>query len=78
MDFYTNIEEAILFDYLKYLPEMDEFYDTTHSLLNLPSSDDNPLSYVWLKIHKMKIQNQVNYAMTLVQNFTKRILLMGN
>ena len=28
---------------------MDEFYDTTHSLLNLPSADDNPLSYVWLK-----------------------------
>ena len=28
---------------------MDEFHDTTHSLLNLPSTDDNPLSYVWLK-----------------------------
>ena len=28
---------------------MDEFYDTAHSLLNLPSTDDNPLSYAWLK-----------------------------
>ena len=39
MDFYTNIEEATLFDFLKHLPEIDDFYDTTH----------NPLSYVWLK-----------------------------
>ena len=30
INFYTNIEEATLFDCLKYLPEMDEFYDTTH------------------------------------------------
>ena len=44
MEFYTNIEEATLFDCLRYLPEMNEFYDTTHSLLNLPSTDDNPLS----------------------------------
>ena len=29
MDFYTNIEEATLFYCLKYLPEIDEFYDTT-------------------------------------------------
>ena len=49
MDFCTNIEEETLFDCLKYLPEMDEFYDTTHSLLNLPSTDNNPLSYTWLK-----------------------------
>ena len=28
---------------------MDDFCDTTHSLLNLPSTDDNPLSCVWLK-----------------------------
>ena len=49
MDFYTNIEEATLFDCLKYLPEIDDYYNTTHSLLNLPSTDDNLLSYVWLK-----------------------------
>ena len=49
MDLYTNIEEATLFDCLKYLPEMDDFYEMTHSLLNLPSTDNNPLSYVWLK-----------------------------
>ena len=34
MNFYTNIEKATLFDCLKYLPGVDEFYDTTHSLLN--------------------------------------------
>ena len=49
MDFYTNIEEATLFDCSKYLPEMGGYYDTTHSLLNFPSTDNNPLSYVWLK-----------------------------
>ena len=49
MNFYTNIEKATLFDFLKYLPEMDDYYNTTHTLLNLPSTDDNPLSYVWLK-----------------------------
>ena len=49
MDFYTNIEEATLFDCLKFLLEMDGFYDTAHSLLNFPSTDDNPLSCVWLK-----------------------------
>ena len=32
-----------------YLPEMDDIYETTHGLLNLPSTDDNLLSYVWLK-----------------------------
>ena len=57
MDFYTNIEEAALFDCLKYLPEMDDYYNTTHSLLNLPLTDDNPLSYVWLRTHRMKIQD---------------------
>ena len=49
MDFCTNIEEATLFDCLKYLLKMNDFYDTTHSLLNLPSTDNNLLSYVWLK-----------------------------
>ena len=49
MGFYTNIEEATLYDCLKYLPKTDEYYDTTHSLLNPISTDDNPLSYVWLK-----------------------------
>ena len=30
MDFYTNIEETTLFACLKYLPEMDDYYNTTH------------------------------------------------
>ena len=54
---HISIEEAILIDCLKYLPETDDVYDTTHNLLNLPSTDDNPLSYVWLKIHRTRIQN---------------------
>ena len=49
VEFYTNIEEATVFDCLKYLPEVDEFYDMTHSLLHLPSTYNNQLSHVWRK-----------------------------
>ena len=28
---------------------MDNYYNTVQSLLNLPESDDNPLSYLWLQ-----------------------------
>ena len=49
MDFYTNFEESRLLECLKYLPEMDSYYSSTEHMLNLPSMDDNPLSYIWLK-----------------------------
>ena len=49
MDLYTNIEESKLLECLKYLPEMDDYYNSTEHMLNLPSMDDNPLSYIWLK-----------------------------
>ena len=44
MDLYTNTEESELFECLKYLPEMDDYYNSTEHMLNLPSMDDNPLS----------------------------------
>ena len=46
---YTNLHEAELYDCLKHLPEYEEYLDVVHNYLNLPSSDDNPLSYIWLK-----------------------------
>ena len=49
MDLYTNTEESELLECLKHLPEMDDYYSSTEHMLNLPSMDDNPLSYVWLK-----------------------------
>ena len=28
---------------------MGDYYNSTEQMLNLPSMDDNPLSYIWLK-----------------------------
>ena len=47
MDLYTNTEESELLECLKYLPEMDDYYNSTEQMLNLSSTDDNPLSYIW-------------------------------
>ena len=49
LDFYLNAEEPGFYECLKHLPEMDTYFETMDSLLNLPSSDNNPLSYLWLK-----------------------------
>ena len=49
MDLYTNTEESELLECLKYLPEIDDYYNSTEHMLNLLSMDDNPLSYIWLK-----------------------------
>ena len=49
MGLYTNTEESELIKCLKYLPEMDDYYNSTEHMLNLPSMDENPLSYIWLK-----------------------------
>ena len=42
--FYANIRKIALFDCLKYLPEIDSFYETTHSLLAIVS----PLAFVFM------------------------------
>ena len=47
MNLYANTEESELLECLKYLPEMDDYYNSTEHMLNLPSMDDNPLSYIW-------------------------------
>ena len=44
MDFQTNIEEQELLDCCKYLPEMDDYYDSVEHMLSLPPMDNNPLS----------------------------------
>ena len=46
---YTEVGEPELHECLKYLPELDDYYGVGLSLLNLPSTTDNPLSYSWLK-----------------------------
>ena len=78
MDFYTNIEETTLFDCLKYLPEMDDFYNITNSMLNLLLTDDNPLSYVWLKDSQDEDQKRLSFAMILIQALIKWTLLEKN
>ena len=40
---YSSLEEPDL-----YLPKLDGYFETMTSLLNLPSSDDIPISYLWL------------------------------
>ena len=45
----AGLDDFELYDCLAYLPEMDDYFDSVNSLLNLPNSDDNPLSYVWLR-----------------------------
>ena len=49
IDMYQKAEEAGLYECLKHLPEMDDYFQAQHHFLNLPSSDENPLSYLWLK-----------------------------
>lgn len=46
---YVCASETELYDCLKYLPELDDYFHISDSLLNLPSTENNPLSYVWLK-----------------------------
>ena len=45
----TNTEESELLECLKYLREMDDYYNSIEHIFNLPFMDDNPLSYIWLK-----------------------------
>ena len=49
LDAYHAIDEWKLYDCLRDLPEMDSYFQTYDSLLNLSHSDDNPLSTVWLQ-----------------------------
>ena len=47
--YYSELSEPTLYECLKYLPELDDYYDISDHLLNLPSTENNPLSYTWLK-----------------------------
>ena len=49
LDAYHAIQEVELYECLRYLPEMDDFYEICESYLNLPSSEENPLSMKWLR-----------------------------
>ena len=44
---YSVSSESELLDCLRLYPDMDSYYE--YSMLNIPQSDDNPLSYTWLK-----------------------------
>ena len=45
---YVNLHEPDLYDCLKFHPDLDDYFHVGKSLLNLPSTQDNPLSYAWL------------------------------
>ena len=45
----ADLDKVDLYKCLVYLPEMDDYFHSVNSLLNLPNSDDNPLSYLWLR-----------------------------
>ena len=49
MDLYKNTEEWELLECLKHLPEIDDYYNSTEHMSNIPYMDDNPLSYMLLK-----------------------------
>ena len=51
---YHISSEPELYDCMRYLPEMDDYFATTYymldnQMLNLPSSEKNTLNYDWLK-----------------------------
>ena len=49
LDAYHAMQEVELYECLRFLPEMDDYYETYDSYLNLPNSDENPLSVTWLR-----------------------------
>ena len=49
LDAYHAIQEVELFECLQFLPDMDDYYQNCESYINLPSSDENPLSMTWLR-----------------------------
>ena len=53
----TSLDEAELYECLAYLSEMDSYFYLVNSLLNLPNSDDNPLSYLWLRARRNATQS---------------------
>ena len=46
---YFVSDEPELYECLKFHPDLDDYFEVGESLLNLPSTQDNPLSYAWLK-----------------------------
>ena len=46
--FYVD-NEIELYDCLPFLPEMDTYYASYDHMLNLPSSEQNPLNFDWKK-----------------------------
>ena len=45
----SSANDADLYECLKHHPDLDSYFDTMESYLNIPKMDDNPLSYQWLK-----------------------------
>ena len=41
---YHSLQEVELYECLQHLPEWNEYVETYNSYLNLPHSDENPLS----------------------------------
>ena len=69
-----DIERSELLECLKYLPEMDDFYDSVEYILNLPSPHDDSLSCVWLKDAQYLWGSCINLRTSvrqIIQDFTK-------
>ena len=49
LDAYHAVQEVELYECLKFLPEMNDYYEACESYLNLPNSEENPLSMTWLR-----------------------------
>ena len=45
--YYSISDESELLSCIKHHPDMDTYYE--YSILNVPQSEDNPLSCTWLK-----------------------------
>ena len=46
---YHVLQKVELYECLQHLPEMEEYYNACEAYLNLPHSDENPLSLEWLR-----------------------------
>ena len=46
---YHAVQEVELFECLHFLPDIDNYYTTCDSYIDLPSSEENPLSMTWLR-----------------------------
>ena len=59
---YHSLQEVELYECLQHLPEWNEYVETYNSYLNLPHSDENPLSLDWLRDTQQSDKNLIARA----------------